>query len=414
MLINLRNALMAGNRLPYQSELEYIQSTGNASWIDSGVVNNANIRVTATAQCVAAGGTLDLYVFGSGWGANNTTALGIVYSDAWKSTNGRCMLLSRGTSGASFSPDIGFDMSGDGKFHTFEYISSATESSISVDNGTPFSITTERNLNGTTTYGIFGPRNQSTTSGTTRIAALKVYDINNNLLNDYTPVLDWDGNAKMFDRVTGTYPTHYGTFVAGPEIHAVEYIESHGTEYLLTGYNPDSATRVQARFISTETAANFRWLFAARNQDVAGDGYGFGAGTAGLITSDYNNRVSSPTDVLTNGVAYNIDKNRNVATYNAATLTNAASTFTVSYPLVIFGLNSHSSVNTTSLAKARCVYFTIYNNDVLVHDFKPVRVGSGSTWEGTMLDTVNRRVYRNAGTGAFGYGNDLKYPIPAS
>ena len=23
-------------------------------------------------------------------------------------------------------------------------------------------------------------------------------------------------------------------------------------------------------------------------------------------------------------------------------------------------------------------------------------------------------VYRNAGTGAFGYGNDLKYPIPAT
>lgn len=22
-------------------------------------------------------------------------------------------------------------------------------------------------------------------------------------------------------------------------------------------------------------------------------------------------------------------------------------------------------------------------------------------------------IYRNAGTGAFGYGNDLKYPIPA-
>lgn len=25
-----------------------------------------------------------------------------------------------------------------------------------------------------------------------------------------------------------------------------------------------------------------------------------------------------------------------------------------------------------------------------------------------------RRIYRNAGTGAFTYGNDLKYPIPAS
>ena len=28
-------------------------------------------------------------------------------------------------------------------------------------------------------------------------------------------------------------------------------------------------------------------------------------------------------------------------------------------------------------------------------------------------NTLTRRIYRNAGMGAFGYGNDLKYPIPA-
>lgn len=33
--------------------------------------------------------------------------------------------------------------------------------------------------------------------------------------------------------------------------------------------------------------------------------------------------------------------------------------------------------------------------------------------EGAMMDTLTRRIYRNAGTGAFTYGNDLKYPIPA-
>lgn len=29
------------------------------------------------------------------------------------------------------------------------------------------------------------------------------------------------------------------------------------------------------------------------------------------------------------------------------------------------------------------------------------------------MDVLTRRIYRNAGTGAFTYGNDLKYPIPA-
>ena len=49
----------------------------------------------------------------------------------------------------------------------------------------------------------------------------------------------------------------------------------------------------------------------------------------------------------------------------------------------------------------------ISNGTTPVRDYVPIRVGSGSTWEGAMLDTVERKVYRNAGTGAFLYGNDV-------
>ena len=53
------------------------------------------------------------------------------------------------------------------------------------------------------------------------------------------------------------------------------------------------------------------------------------------------------------------------------------------------------------------------DNSVQVRKMLPIRVGSGSTWEGAMMDVLTRRIYRNAGTGAFSYGNDIKYPIPA-
>ena len=36
-------------------------------------------------------------------------------------------------------------------------------------------------------------------------------------LIDLIPVIDLDGNAKMFDNVSGTYPEHYGTFIPGPD-----------------------------------------------------------------------------------------------------------------------------------------------------------------------------------------------------
>ena len=51
------------------------------------------------------------------------------------------------------------------------------------------------------------------------------------------------------------------------------------------------------------------------------------------------------------------------------------------------------------------ICFSVAN--VPIRSYKAIRVGSGSTWEGAMLDTVERKVYRNAGTGAFLYGNDV-------
>ena len=55
------------------------------------------------------------------------------------------------------------------------------------------------------------------------------------------------------------------------------------------------------------------------------------------------------------------------------------------------------------------IYYNHSKNGTPKINAIPVRVGT----EGAMIDTLTRRIYRNAGTGAFTYGNDLKYPIPA-
>ena len=44
MLINLRNALMTGKRLPYDAEVEYLESTGT-QWIDTGIVAADDVGV---------------------------------------------------------------------------------------------------------------------------------------------------------------------------------------------------------------------------------------------------------------------------------------------------------------------------------------------------------------------------------
>ncbi len=49
-----------------------------------------------------------------------------------------------------------------------------------------------------------------------RIYGFTVEDENGALVQDLIPVLDLDGEPKMFDLVTNTYPTHVGSFTAGP------------------------------------------------------------------------------------------------------------------------------------------------------------------------------------------------------
>ena len=44
MLIARRNAMMAGKRLPYDAEVEYLESTGT-QWIDTGVVSTSSTSV---------------------------------------------------------------------------------------------------------------------------------------------------------------------------------------------------------------------------------------------------------------------------------------------------------------------------------------------------------------------------------
>ena len=65
MLINLRNAMTAGKRLPYDAEVEYLESTGT-QWIDTGV-NTATISqyITDTAMLGAGaeGSNVMPYIF---------------------------------------------------------------------------------------------------------------------------------------------------------------------------------------------------------------------------------------------------------------------------------------------------------------------------------------------------------------
>lgn len=227
----------------------------------------------------------------------------------------------------------------------------------------------------------------------------------NTLVRDYIPCVDESGTGYMFDRVTHTLFGNSGTGqFAYPPVE-LEYIENTGTQYINTGYNPNSNTKVEARFKMNETTDTFKWLFLSRNENLAGDGYGFGSVANGYIDSEFNNRKTSTTDKLTNGVIYDVVKDKNVCQYNDKTLTNPNSTFTVNYPLTIFVLNNGAAgIAQSTYTKANCYYFKIYDNGTLVRDLVPAfKDGSAGMW-----DKANNVFYSNAGTGSFVAGSVIE------
>lgn len=72
MLINLRNALMTGKRLPYDAEVEYLESTGT-QYVDTGVILDSTYGIDILfAPMESASGVSEHGIFGSSVSGSGT------------------------------------------------------------------------------------------------------------------------------------------------------------------------------------------------------------------------------------------------------------------------------------------------------------------------------------------------------
>ena len=245
---------------------------------------------------------------------------------------------------------------------------------------------------------------------------MQVYDASGGLLLDFIPVRVGTV-GYLYDRVSGKLFGNAGTgdFVLGPDIVPVEYIESHGTEWIDTGITADGNTVAEFAFAMTNTANAYATIFGARSgwkdrgfvlfRDTSTSGCAsFSVGVQGL-TSTYSLRTTAWHTVRI-GRRWTFDD-------YSGDFGNVG-TFTTPTTLKLFGCHWTGGAGVQSAASMQCNYLRIYPDGTIARSFRPVRVGTDATsWEGAMMDVLTRRIYRNAGTGAFTYGNDLKYPIPA-
>lgn len=211
----------------------------------------------------------------------------------------------------------------------------------------------------------------------------------------------------MYDRITNRRFGNAGAgdFAYGLDVVPVEHIESHGTEYIDTGV--------------TSGPSNLEFTIDCTITNVLGTSEPYWPGS-GVVSTGGLYYMLEPRGIRTGGgdvtscipytsgervqirTYYDEQNRRNVQVgdrYYRGSAYNAAAA-------------NLCLLRMAQLAKQRGLFFgaTVSQGGALVRRFIPVRVGSGSTWEGAAMDVLTRRIYRNRGTGAFGYGNDVPPP----
>ena len=387
-LINLRNALMSDKRLPYDAEVEYLVSDGSA-WLNTGVKIFSDTKVEATFY-------------------NNYTTTAATYIFGSDITTERFYF--REYQGcASFSTGVWWQNTSISIIGT--HTVTMNNNGLVIDSTSSFRAEGDAKT-GAGTLLLFKARTYSVTPAGVRIYSLKVYS-GTVLVRDLIPVRVGTV-GYLYDRVSGKLFGNAGTgdFVVGPDVVPVEYLGGDGNAYIDTGIANDNNLEIYAeakiptftdskaifgvmgtagqtttqRLITARESSSAYWIILQRAQ------YGYGG----------RNRIAWDGDW------HEYWLSKSTAKIDSSQKASADIASNTSETIYLFAGNYGGTV----MGQCACLIrrFTISNSGTLILRYLPVRVGT----EGAMMDVLTRRIYRNAGTGAFTYGNDLKYPIPAA
>lgn len=200
------------------------------------------------------------------------------------------------------------------------------------------------------------------------------------------------------------YPVRYTSPVPPPEPEytPLSYIESSGTQYIDTGYKPNSNTRVVLSGSGFSLSGNNQGLFGARAAFTE-DTFCF-LSTSSAYRSDYGTANDSVPQGTNLSSYFLLDKDKNVCKVNGTVVQSAVQTFTCSYNLYICAINTANTVDRI-IDKVKIYYCQIYDNGVLVRDFVPAKK-SGIVG---LYDRIEKKMYANSGTGEFKYGEVVEY-----
>lgn len=195
------------------------------------------------------------------------------------------------------------------------------------------------------------------------------------------------------------------------EYTQVEYIESTGTQYIDTGFVPNSNTRVVMNVMLVKQTAASKAIFGARSKSSGKDSGSFtflSIETGAKTRSDYfGSSVTGNFPILGKRVV--IDRDKNVCNIDGNVITNKTSANKCSVNMYLFAVNTaNSALLQSNLKLYSC---QIYDNGTLKLDFVPAKRVSDNVIG--MYDMVSKTFFMNAGTSVFTAGAEVKERVAA-
>ncbi len=188
----------------------------------------------------------------------------------------------------------------------------------------------------------------------------------------------------------------------------VEYLQSTGTQYIDTGVylnGEDVYLWVDFQYTEKPSSSNIIGVFqsspnrACLRSAATNTHYWF------CYDASYSQSLTVSTSRKTQTIEMEGDS---VKFYNKTTLRstrNITNRGASTYPLCMFNAYTDAGL-TANFMIGKIFGAQIGLGGVLVRDFIPVRVGSGSSAVGYMFDRMSGKLFGNAGTGAFTIGPD--------
>ena len=244
-----------------------------------------------------------------------------------------------------------------------------------------------------------------------------------NLVRDYIPVKDEDGNGYMFDKLThsmcgnsgtgsftlGNEKKTYKTRIIKSDVVPNEYtrlkcLTSSGTQYIDTGVTAKSGLSTSLTFEYTALSSTSISMLDARSGDariyfchcgnVSGYWfyYGYGAAVQTSFTPVTNTKYTVETSLSAGSQTMKV---------NGTTIASgsSSSSYNIGVNLYMFGANYSTP---QYLAKAKLYCCKIWDdNGKLVRNFVPALRNSDN--KPGMWDRVTKTFYTNAGSGEFTY-----------